>query len=57
MPEITGVDQEPPNDEQQDLKIPDDNQNYNDINYGTEEIGEPTKETFQINDDLQPQEK
>ena len=32
--EITGVYQEPPDDKQQDLKIPDDNQNDNDINYG-----------------------
>ena len=52
---ITGVDQEPPDNEQQDLKTPDENQNDNDINYGTEEIGDPTEETFQINDDLQPQ--
>ena len=57
MPEITGVDQEPPDDKQQNLKPPDKNQNDNDIKYGTEEIGDPTEETFQINDDLQPQEK
>ena len=57
MPEITGLDQEPSNDEQQDLKTPNNNQNDNDINYGTKEIGDPTEETFQINDDLQPQEK
>ena len=57
MPEITGVDQEPPDDKQQDMKTLDDNQNDNDINYGTEEIGDPTEETLQINDDLQPQEK
>ena len=54
VPEITGVDQEPPYDEQKDLKTPDNNQNENDINYGTEEVGNPTEETFQINDDLQP---
>ena len=27
VPDITGVDQEPPDDKQQDLKTPDDNQN------------------------------
>ena len=32
VPEITGVNQEPPDDEQQDLKNPDDNKNKNDIN-------------------------
>ena len=57
MPEITGVDQEPPNDERQDLNNPDDNQNDNVINYGTEEIDDPTEETLQINDNLLPQEK
>ena len=57
VPDITGVDQEPPDNEQQDLKTPDENQNDNDINYRTEEIGDPTEETFQINDDLQPQGK
>ena len=38
VPEITGVDQEPPGDEQQDQDNPDDNQNELDINYGTEEV-------------------
>ena len=57
VPEITGVDQEPPNDKQQDMKTPDNNKNKNNINYETEEVGDPTEETFQINDDLQPQEK
>ena len=33
--ETTGVDQEPPDDKQQDLKTPDNNQNDNDINHGT----------------------
>ena len=57
MPEITGVDQEPPDDEQQDQDTPDENQNECDINYGTEEVGDPIEDTFQRNDDLQPQEK
>ena len=43
VPEITGVDQEPLDDKEQDLKTPDDNQNDNDINYGTEKIGDPTE--------------
>ena len=41
MPEITGVDQEPPDDKQQDLKTPDDNQNENDIKLG-EADGHPS---------------
>ena len=57
MPEITGVDQEPPDDEQQDQTTPDNNENENDINYGTEEVGDPIEEKFQSNDDLQHQEK
>ena len=57
VPEITGVDQESPDDKIQDQKTPDEDQNDHDINYGTEEIGDPTEETFQINDDLQSQEK
>ena len=46
VPEITGVDQEPPDNEQQDLKTPDENQNENDINYRTKEVSDPTEETF-----------
>ena len=46
LPEITGVYQEPPDDKQQDLKTPDDNQNENDINYRTKEFGDPTEEKF-----------
>ena len=52
MPETTGVDQEPSNEEKQDLKTPDNNQNENYINYGTEEVGDPIEDTFQSNDDL-----
>ena len=52
MPEITGVDQEPPKDEQQDQKTPDDNQNEREIKYGIEEVGNPIEDTFQRNDDL-----
>ena len=33
VPEITGVDHEPPDDEQQDQETPDVNQNESDINY------------------------
>ena len=55
VPEITGVDQEPPNDKQQDQATPDNNQNENEINYRTEEVGDPIEEKFQSNDDLQPQ--
>ena len=57
VPEITGVDQELPDDKQQYLKIPDNNKNDNDMNYGTKEIGDPTEGTSQINDDIQTQEK
>ena len=57
VPEITGVDQELPNDEQQDLNTPDDNQNENYINHGTKEVRDPIEDTFKRNDDLQPQEK
>ena len=57
MPEITGVDQETHYNKRQDLKNSDENQNDNYINYSTEEIGDPTEETLQINDDIQPQEK
>ena len=45
MPEITGVDQDPP----------DKHQNKHDIDYGTEEVGNPNEDSFQINDDPQPQ--
>ena len=47
----------PPDDKQQDQETPDDNQNERDINYGTEEVGDLIEDTFQSNDDLQPQEK
>ena len=45
VPEITGVDQEPP----------DKHQNGHDIDYRTEEVGNPIEDAFQINDDPQPQ--
>ena len=57
MPDITGVDQEPPDEDQQDQETPDKNQNECDINYGTKEVGNPVEETFHSNDDLQPQGK
>ena len=57
VPEITGVDQEPPNNKQKDQETPDNNQNEHDINYGTEEVGDLVEDTFQSNDDIQPQEK
>ena len=57
MPEITVVDQEPPNYEQQDQITPDDNKNENDINYGTEEVGDLIEETLNSNNDLKPQGK
>ena len=57
MPEITGVDQDPPDDKQQDQETPDDNKNERDINFGTGEVGDPIEDTFHSNDDLQPQEK
>ena len=43
VPEITGVDQEPPDNKQIDPKTPDDNNNDNDINYGTKETGDPNE--------------
>ena len=49
------MDQEPPDDKQQDQETPDNNQNEYDINYGTEEVGDLIQDTFQSNDDLQPQ--
>ena len=55
--DITGVDQEPPDDKQQDPDTPDENQNESDINYGTEEVGDPIEDIFQSNDYLQSQEK
>ena len=57
MPDITGVDQDPPNNKQQDQEILYDNQNEHDINYGTEEFGNPIEDAFQSNDDPQPQDK
>ena len=57
MPEITVVDQEHPKDKQQDQEILDENQNEYDVNYGTEEVGNPIEDTFQSNDNLQPQGK
>ena len=51
------MDQEPPDDKQQYQTAQDNNQNENDINYVNEEVGDPIEETFQSNDDLQPQEK
>ena len=42
--DITGVDQKPPNEKQQDQKTPYKNQNVHDINYGTEEVGDPIEE-------------
>ena len=57
MPEITGVYQDPPDDKQKYQETPDDNQNECDINYGTKEFGDPIEDTFQSNDDLQPQGK
>ena len=56
VPEITGVDQDP-DDEQQDQETPDDNQNERDITYGTKEVGDPIEDKFQSNDDLHLQEK
>ena len=55
MPEITGVDQEPPNNEQQYQETPDDNQNEHDIDYGKKEVGNLIEDTFHSNNDLQPQ--
>ena len=57
MPEITGVDQNPPGNEQQDQETPDENKNEHDINHGTEEVGNQIEDKFQSNDDLQPQVK
>ena len=47
----------PPDDKQQDQETPDDNQNEHDIKYRTEEVVNLIEDTFQSNDDLQPQEK
>ena len=56
MPETTEVDQPPPN-ENQDQEPPDEHQNEHDIDYGTEEVGDPIEDAFHINDDAQPQDK
>ena len=56
VPEITGVDQDYP-DEHQDQEPPDELQNEQDINYRTEEVGDPIEDAFQSNDDPQPQDK
>ena len=41
VPEITGVDQDPPDEEHQDQEPPDEMQKEQNINYGTEEVGDP----------------
>ena len=57
MTDITGVDQEPPDDEQQDQETPDENKNEHNINYRTEEVGDLIEDKHQSNEYLQPQEK
>ena len=47
MPEITGVDQEPP----------DKHKNEHEIDYVTKEVSNPIEDAFQVNDDPQTQDK
>ena len=56
VPEITGVDQYPP-DEHQDQEPPNKHQNKHDIDYRTEEVGNWIENVFQSNDDPHPQDK
>ena len=55
VPETTGVDQDPPDNEQKDQETPDNNQNEHGFTYVTKEFRYPIEDTFQRNDDLHPQ--